>query len=324
MSVRQSPGCRWQIAARGVVEKPPHHLPKTVAPRGDRGLAAGGTSLGVNFSWTLLGNVVYAGCQWGMLIVLAKLGSPEMVGKFALGLAITAPVIALSGLQLRAILATDAGGRHHFNHYFGLRLLTTAAAVLVIVAIALGCLREVMPVILVIGLAKAVESISDVLFGLLQQRERMDCIARSMMIKGVLSLATLGGVVALLGSLFWGVAAMAVAWTAVLLMYDIPSALRVLAASPGPVTTTPTPMADDPFGGKAAAVRATLLRPCFELQPLYRLASLALPLGVVMFLLSLNTNIPRYFVEHHGGNHELGILAALSYLSAAGYQVVSA
>jgi polysaccharide biosynthesis protein PslG len=33
-----------------------------------------------NFSWTFIGNVVYTACQWGMLVVLAKLGSSEMRG----------------------------------------------------------------------------------------------------------------------------------------------------------------------------------------------------------------------------------------------------
>ena len=33
-------------------------------------------SLRKNFAWTLSGNIVYSGCQWGMLIALAKLGSP--------------------------------------------------------------------------------------------------------------------------------------------------------------------------------------------------------------------------------------------------------
>ncbi|MGI8856402.1 MAG: hypothetical protein ACR2JW_11675, partial [Thermomicrobiales bacterium] len=56
----------------------------------------GARSLRANFSWTFVGNVVYAACQWGMLVVLAKLGSPEVVGQFALGLAITAPVIMLT------------------------------------------------------------------------------------------------------------------------------------------------------------------------------------------------------------------------------------
>ena len=32
-------------------------------------------TLRMNFLWTLAGNVVYAACQWGILVVLAKLGT---------------------------------------------------------------------------------------------------------------------------------------------------------------------------------------------------------------------------------------------------------
>ena len=61
-----------------------------------------------NFAWTLAGNVTYAVCQWGIFLVLARLGSPGMVGQFALGFAIANPVILLSQLQLRSLQATDA------------------------------------------------------------------------------------------------------------------------------------------------------------------------------------------------------------------------
>ena len=46
-------------------------------------------SLRTNFSWMIVGNVVYAGCQWGMLSMMAKLGTPTMVGQFVLALAIS-------------------------------------------------------------------------------------------------------------------------------------------------------------------------------------------------------------------------------------------
>src|SRR3954466_10204757 len=86
---------------------------------------AAALSLRTNFSWTFIGNVVYAGCQWGMLMVLAKRGNPQLVGEYALGLAVTAPVIMLSNLQLRAVLATDANEEHPFSAYLWLRLFTT-------------------------------------------------------------------------------------------------------------------------------------------------------------------------------------------------------
>ena len=87
-----------------------------------------GLPLRKNFAWTLSGNVVYAGCQWGMLIAIAKLGTPAMLGQFALGLAIAGPIFIMAQLHLRAVQATDARHEYLFGHYFALRILGTAAA----------------------------------------------------------------------------------------------------------------------------------------------------------------------------------------------------
>src|SRR5674476_467086 len=72
-------------------------------------------SLTRNFWSTVVGNAGYAGCQWGMLIVLAKLCSPEAVGQFAVGFAVAAPVFMFTNLQLRAVLATDVKGENGFS-----------------------------------------------------------------------------------------------------------------------------------------------------------------------------------------------------------------
>ena len=85
-------------------------------------MAHGPLSLRANFSWTFVGNIVYSFAQWGMLIVLARLGSPELVGQFSLGLAITAPVIMLTNMQLRAIQVTDTREEYTFGDYLGLKL----------------------------------------------------------------------------------------------------------------------------------------------------------------------------------------------------------
>lgn len=267
-----------------------------------------GLSLRLNFSWTFVGNIIYAACQWGMLVVLAKLGSPEIVGQFALGLAVTAPVIMFSNLQLRGVQATDARQEYAFGDYLGLRLATTLLALLVVAGIVVvsGYRQETALVVLVVGLSKAFESISDIFFGLLQQHERMDRIAISKMIKGPLSLVALGAGVALSGSVLWGAVGLAVAWAAVLCTYDLSSVRYILALT-----------------SNEQAPRESL-RPSFDARRLIRLAWLALPLGVVMMLVSLNTNIPRYFIERQLGERELGIFAALSYLMVAGSVVISA
>src|SRR4051812_21940384 len=110
-------------------------------PVADTGLAPA-LSLRTNFSWTLAGSVIYFGCQWAITVVLAKLGSAEMVGQFAFALAVVMPVIALTGLQLRVVQATDAKHEFAFGHYLGLRLLTVAIAVLIVVGVLLLYVRS--------------------------------------------------------------------------------------------------------------------------------------------------------------------------------------
>jgi O-antigen/teichoic acid export membrane protein len=65
-------------------------------------------------------------------------------------------------------------------------------------------------------------------------------------------------------------------------------------------------------------------KPRWQLGTIRKLIWLSLPLGLVMMLISLNANIPRYFLEHSLGKKELGVFAALAYLIVAGNMVVSA
>ena len=217
-------------------------------------------SVRANFSWTLAGNVVYAACQWTMLVAIAKLGSPEMVGQFAVASALIVPVLMFLNLQLRAVEATDAKGAYRLTDYLGLRLMTTTIALGVIGLLASTRRWEVLWVILAVGAAKAVDSLSDILYGLLQQHERMDRVACSMMIRGPLGLAALAGVLMLTGRVAWAALAMAAAWLLVLLAYDLPNAVWLLRrrtfSEPGRVG--PAERGDTPRLGVALSTRDSI------------------------------------------------------------------
>ncbi|MBW4556344.1 MAG: oligosaccharide flippase family protein [Trichormus sp. ATA11-4-KO1] len=254
-----------------------------------------------NLSWNFIGNVVYASCQWGMLVVLAKLGSPEMVGQFTLGFAVTAPIVMFTNLQLQAVQATDAKAQYLFSDYLGLRLISTALALLVIMIISLsgGYRWETSLVIFLVGLAKAFESISDIFYGLIQQHERMDRIAISLMFKGPLSLLLLSTGVYISGRVLWGVVGLLLAWVVVLFTCDIHSGVLILK-------------------------QKSQLQPRWHLKTLTKLGWLCLPLGFAMMVISLNTNLPRYFIERYLGEWELGIFAAIAYLMVVGGVIVNA
>src|SRR5439155_17850347 len=125
-------------------------------------------------------------------------------------------------------IATDTQAAYTFSDYIGLRMLSIAAADVVIAVIVAVLYRsEVGAVILVVALAKSIEAISDVLMGLMQQHERMDWISRSFVLKGIASIAGLVGGQYLGQSLLSGVFGLASAWGVVLVAYDIPMARRL-------------------------------------------------------------------------------------------------
>jgi len=136
----------------------------------------------------------------------------------------------------------------------------------------------------------------------------------SMMIKGPLSLLLLSLGVYITGSALWGTLGLAVAWAIVLVCYDIHSGALMLHESP------------QTLHGEISRTRylSGVLRPRWHLETQRELIWLSLPLGVVMMLISLNSNIPRYFIERYLGERELGFFAAIAYLMVAGGIVVNA
>lgn len=257
-------------------------------------------SLRHNFAWVFAGSALYAGCQWGMLSVLAKLGSASIVGEFTLGLAIGAPIFMFTNLQLRAVQATDVQGQYRFADYFTLRLISTLLG-LVAVACILPFIRTtpaVRLVVFLVAVSKSVECMSDAIAGLLQREERLKRVAISMMIRGVCSVTVFATVFTWSHNAAFAVLSMSAVWFAVLMLYDVRNARAVFSV-------------DDGFFRR-------------DFRQLWDVALLGLPLGWVATLVSLNTNIPRYFLQHYLGLAEQGIFASLAYLLVAINLVVTA
>jgi O-antigen/teichoic acid export membrane protein len=253
-------------------------------------------SLRVNVTAVFAGNAVFALSQWAVLSILAKLGSAEMLGQYALAMAVAGPVALFAHLNLRAVLATDVERRHPFGDYLAVRLATVALGMAAVAAIALasGYGWPVAPVIVLAGFALSMDNLSDVYYGLLQRRERMDRIAASMMARGLVSVAALAGALWLTGSLPAAVAALAGARLAVFFAYDRPVA-----------------SAGEPLERSGFDVQLGIFRT-------------ALPLGIVLMLASLTVNLPRYAIEGRLGTAELGAFAAVAAFVHVGSTVVNA
>lgn len=235
-------------------------------------------------------------------MLLAKLTQPELVGQFALGFAIAAPVFSLAGLQLRLALVSDIREETHFGHYLSLRLFTTAFGLLIIFATSqvLGFHGQVRWVILLVGVAQGIEAVSDIYYGRLQLHDRMVWIAKSMIGRTMLSALGLVAGVYLTGSLLWGVAGIVAARTVVLLGYDMRERTHDLPCHAG------------------IFFRNQSLKPRWSFIVQRQMLRFSLPLSIIAVLVSLNFTIPRYFVGHALGERALGIFSAMAFVLAAG------
>jgi O-antigen/teichoic acid export membrane protein len=266
-----------------------------------------------NVAWMLAGTMWQGLCQWTLVVVLAKVGTVEMVGTFTLGLAIALPVLMFSSLSLRSIQVTDCTRSYRFLEFLAVRLLTTMVSLVLIAAFVIGVhyTAVVIASTILISTAKGAEHVSDIFYGLLQREERMAGIALSAILRGTLQLGALGAGIWFTGSLVWGAAGLFGASLVTLLLFDIP---RGLAFRNRKLSTG---LRD------CAAFAATLLHRGAR-KRLALLALTGLPLGGVLMLVSLNLNLPRYFIEHQLGTRELGIFSSIANLMAGGNLVISA
>jgi O-antigen/teichoic acid export membrane protein len=117
---------------------------------------------------------------------------------------------------------------------------------------------ELAIIILIIGIDKTADAVSDVIYGLLQQQEQMDRIAKSLILMAVLSLLLLTLGQSLTHNLVWTTAGWCLGSIVVMVFYDFRSGAYILKKLP--------PALND-------------MRPGFDGRTLTRLAWLSLPLA---------------------------------------------
>lgn len=262
-------------------------------------------SLRRGFVWSFMGGTVYNLGQWVLLVGLARLSAPDVVGELALAMAISNSVYLLVGLNLRILQATDRMRRWSLSDYLVTRrtLSLSAFVVSLIVGLLFGMRGQALATLVLIALAKSVEALGLTLYGYFQLFERQDLVAGSMILR-----ATLGPALFLAGyyafdSLPVACGGLLVAWQLTLWIWDRPRA-KILeqhdarAHSPG-------------TGGRRRRTVTAMTRK-------------ALPLGIDAGLRSLTLNAPRFGVSMYLGSSSLGVFSALASLAMIPSLVTSA
>jgi len=258
--------------------------------------AAGETRVFSSFVWVLAGNIVYSGCQWAVVVLLAKAGGSAMLGQYALAQAIAAPAILFAGLQLRGVIAGDLSREFPDSDYIGFRLATMvlAVAAATIPAFWTGSSSTFLPLLTAVGLVQAVEAISDTFYGLQQRQHNLARVSTALLMKGPLGLLTMAIVLWWTGNLLAAVWAQLASRIAFLLAYEV-------------------------WDGEPFTIRNLLWsRPSCRWRVHARLLRKTIPLGFVAALSALISAVPRYYVSGMLGERQLGIFSGLMVMASAG------
>jgi O-antigen/teichoic acid export membrane protein len=241
------------------------------------------------------GNIAFAALQWSTLIAVAKLGAGADLGTFAIAQALVSPVLALAGMNLRAIQATDFSRPIALASYSSFRWLSSisaAVACILVAAVSFGR-HEAVSATTIMAISKVFEARSDLFHGQFQRAGRHDLIARSLILRGSTTVAAMAATLVATGSLT--IALVAVAATSAVVAQVVDAAL---------VKTI------DKHNGASAAPLALLL--------------VGWPMGVVLGANTLILNLPRFVIADRVNLEAVGTFASISYFIVAGSAVANA
>ena len=249
------------------------------------------------FSWILFGNLYYAASQYALVIMLTRLTSSEVLGRFSLIFAITAPISLFFSFSLRTVLISDSFGKYPNSAYLVLRYATCLLAVAISSAFGFWSLKTLtflMPIVFIAS-AKAIDSLSDLYYGAFQRTNQNQLIAISLLVRGTVSFALVLIFLKLGKTLDYVCFAIFLASAMTFLFYD-----RIHAP-------------------EFFKLRVGLFAVLTDIK---KLARMAVPLALALVLSSLELNVPRYIVEHRIGLVALGIFSALGYPLMIGNQII--
>ncbi len=239
-----------------------------------------------NFLWNLVANLANGVARWGIVMSIAKYGSPELVGQFTLATGLVLPVYAFLNLQLRVVYITGRYGAYPFGHYLSLRLLTILISLFCcgLGAIFLRDLDGILMVVMGYSLLKGTQAVADIFYAPLQKNERIDLMSLSMIAKSVGSFLLVIITMAVSGNLLLAISCM-LAWEGVF-----------------------TVIVDRRLASLHSRVRLIMHK-----NTMVKLFKESFPVGIATGLTMLNGSIPRFIVEHYRTVQETGYFGAIQY-----------
>ncbi|EEG31455.1 polysaccharide biosynthesis protein [[Clostridium] methylpentosum DSM 5476] len=233
-----------------------------------------------------VGSMFYLVCQWLTTVLVVQLSSYADAGNLSLAASITNVFYTISTFGIRIFQVSDIENKYSTSFYVTTRLVTCLASLVLCTGFVLlnaSYSVEQMLCIIIYMAFRLSESFVDVLQGIQQKEQRMDYIAISFIIRGILLLSSFCLVLHFTGSLLLAITAMAVLTMLVVLLFDV-----------------------------FVSQSLSRFRIQLNLKALKEILLECLPLMLTSLLMNSVVSIPRYFLEQIEGNQILGIYSSVA------------
>lgn len=248
-------------------------------------------SLKKNVLYMFMANFIYALSNWFQLSLVSKFMNINDLGEYTLSIAIVSPLFLFFCMQLRSLILTDHKDEFSYATYFSFRLFTSIIFLLIVCFLGI-LMRFNLSILILYALIRCIEGVADISNGKCQQLEQMKTVFISIASKSIL--LSIGFFVGLyffksiqLGFIL-GIASMLV----FLLFYDIKRNMF------------------EKFILRSFEYRSLLIK--------------AFPLAIVIVVISLNTNISKFYIEYFIDTSTQGIYSSLSYCIILGSFIANA
>lgn len=252
----------------------------------------------VNFLSIVIGNFYYYGIQYLLLILFTKNYSKEEVGLYIFALAFIKPIFIPLNLQLRSLFVTETDENLKIQDYHSLRIAGNVITVISIICIALVSNPNQLPILLLIGLIKVLESQSEMCHAIFQKTQDMLFIGVSKLINGTLIISSVYVGILMEVDFYYLILIWFVCSLLVLVFLDIPKSRQK----------------DKNFLN---------LKEYFNISKMKKIFWFAWPLFFLEIVSKYYESYPSLSVEKYFGLETLAIFGSIIYFKAIGGQILT-
>ncbi|MGJ1205948.1 hypothetical protein [Sphingobacterium lactis] len=258
------------------------------------------TTIKKNIFSSLVGNLIYAFGQYLILILFIKFFTKAEVGEYLFALAFVTPINLGFDLQLRTLYVTESNKNIKFTDYYSFRLITNFLSVFIALVAILIYNKDYLLIVFIVSLVKAIETHLELIYGVYQSNFRLDIVAKSKVVRTVVSLIVVALIVLITKNLLLALVSYLAVWILLLFLYEKRSVLKLAFLKP------------ESFSFK------------INKENLNYLLINSAPLFFAILIDKYYANYPRLAIEKHLGLSDLAIFGSLLYFKTLAGQIITA